>query len=217
MQQLFGREISFGVSGDHRWMHSRKADVSSIVCLCTKLALGISGMDGLAMCKKCSPAVIRSLRMAATESVPRAAPVNSPGFHQRRSRLSPHRGVRTCSSSLGFNPASAPAGFTDGQRTRGDREKGWDKVSPVLHSFVPAPSHPQPALTPGEGRLSRAGRCVLPTHQCLTWKDALGMVSLLLRGVPQPVPNPKTSGQGWGKEVKHDNPPQAGLVLLPSH
>lgn len=91
---------------------------------------GISGMDGLAMFKKCSPAVIRSFRIAGTERVPRAAPVTSPGFHQRWSWLGPPQGCqqgssslrpprtgRTCSSRLGFNPAPAPAGFTAGQRT----------------------------------------------------------------------------------------------------
>lgn len=72
--------------------------------------------------KKRSPAAIHSFQIAGTESIPRAAPVTSPGFHQRWSWLIPTGfllfAATSFSSRPGFNPPCAPAGFTAGFRTQ---------------------------------------------------------------------------------------------------
>lgn len=133
-----------------------------------RACFGISGMDCLATCKKCSPAVIRSFRIAGTESIPCATPVTSPGFHQRWSWLVPARvsagfllfAAAPCRQELlqqaEVQPClcsgtmySRPEDAAPAQGGGGDRENGWDEVSHVLHSIVPAPGHHQPALTPG--------------------------------------------------------------------
>lgn len=183
-----------------------------------RACLGISGMDGLAMCKKCSPAVIRSFRIAGTESVPRVAPVISPGFHQRWSCLIP-AGVSAGIILLFAAQAGAAAA-------------GWDSTLPVLRQDLqlagghgPCPgwggqggwvggglarpaehrSCSRPSSARADPRLGAAEASWMPypSHPRVPeLEKRFGNGVPAVEGSSQPVSNPKTSGQGWGKEKK---------------
>lgn len=185
-------------------MHSRKADVSLTVCLCMELALGISGMDALAMCKKCSPDVIHIFLNGWDRLCPTCSPGDLSGFPAEVELAGPCRGV---SSVLLFQLLQQPGlrswpcsrrihSWPTVRRTR--RHAGQDLTRPAQHRSCSRPlsALPQPSL--GTAEQSWMLHPSHPHEPDLEKWFGKGLPDT--EGSSSPVPNPKTSGQGEWKE-----------------
>lgn len=166
--------------------------------------LGISGMDGLAMCKKCSPDVDPHLLNGWDQLCPTCSSSDLTGFPPEVELARPCRGV---SSVLLFQLLQQPGlqsclcshriySWPEVGRTR--RHTGQDLTRPAQHHSC---SRPLSALS--QPRLGTAERSWMlnPSHPHeLDLEKWFGNGLPAAEGSSSPVPNPKTSGQGEWKE-----------------